>query len=273
MTSLEVTNNDLSDAFCQLVTLIEALRAKDGCPWDREQTPLSFHPYILEEYHELVHAMHNGNDDEIAEELGDLIFLVVFVAYMFQQLGKANLVEVLAAVVEKMRRRHPHVFGDVSVRSSAEVIANWRKIKATEENVQKRGSILDGIPRSLPALSRSQKLASRAAGVGFDWTRPDEVMKKVDEELQEFKEAMTSRDNKKIREELGDLLFVIANVSRHLGIDSESALAEAADKFESRFRYLEGELAKADKSIQHATLEEMDRLWEQAKARRIDPLP
>ncbi len=273
MTLHDGTNNDLSDAFCQLVALIEALRSENGCPWDREQTPLSFHPYILEEYHELVHAIRNGDDQEIAEELGDLIFLVVFVAYMFQQLGKTNLVEVLATVVEKMRRRHPHVFGDVSVGGSADVIANWRKIKATEESVQRRGSILDGIPRSLPALSRSQKLASRAAGVGFDWTRPEEVMKKVHEELQEFKEALASKDAAKIREELGDLLFVIANVSRHLGIDSESALAEAADKFENRFRYIEEALTKADKSIQHATLEEMDRLWDQAKMKENEPRP
>lgn len=265
MTSHNQATRELHDAFHQLVTLIEALRSENGCPWDREQTPSSFHPYILEEYHELVHAIRSGDDHEIVEELGDLLFIVVLVAYMYQQMGKTNLVEVLNTVVDKMRKRHPHVFGDVSVRGSAEVIANWRKIKASEEAIQKRGSILDGIPRSLPALSRSQKMATRAAGVGFDWTRPDEVLRKVDEELQEFKDALASGQTEKIREELGDILFVIANVSRHLGIDSESSLAESADKFESRFRYIETELARRGKSVQEATLEEMDKIWEQAK--------
>lgn len=265
MTSHKEINSNLIDAFRQLVTLIQDLRSEHGCPWDREQTPLSFHPYILEEYHELVTAILSGDDHEIVQELGDLLFLVVFVAYMFQQMGTTSLVEVMETVVDKMRRRHPHVFGDVSVRGSDDVIANWRKIKASEEAIQNRGSILDGIPRTLPALSRSQKLATRAAGIGFDWTRPDEVMNKVEEELQEFRNALASGKNNEIREELGDLLFVIANVSRHLHIDSESALSESADKFESRFRYLETELAKIGKSVHDATLEEMDILWEQAK--------
>ena len=150
MTSHKEINSNLIDAFRQLVTLIQDLRSEHGCPWDREQTPLSFHPYILEEYHELVTAILSGDDHEIVQELGDLLFLVVFVAYMFQQMGTTSLVEVMETVVDKMRRRHPHVFGDVSVRGSDDVIANWRKIKASEEAIQNRGSILDGIPRTLP---------------------------------------------------------------------------------------------------------------------------
>ncbi len=265
MASQNYDTDELLNAFYELVALVKTLRSENGCPWDREQTPLSFHPYILEEYHELVSAILIGDNTEIVQELGDLLFLVVFLTYMFEQMGKTCLVEVMNTVAHKMRQRHPHVFGDASVTGSEDVIANWRKIKAREETMQKRESVLDGIPRTLPALSRSQKLATRAAGVGFDWTRPYEVMNKVDEELAEFKDALASGKEDKIREELGDLLFVIANLARHLRIDSESALAESADKFESRFRYIETELAKRGKSIHAASLEEMDALWGEAK--------
>lgn len=257
---------DNSEVFGELVGIIMRLRSDSGCPWDRKQTPLTFHHYILEEYHELVHAINNGDPASITDELGDLLFLVVFVGYMFEQSGTTTITQVMQNVIAKMRRRHPHVFGDVSVASADEVIDNWRKIKAGEENIRKRESILDGIPRSLPALSRSQKLAARAARVGFDWTRPEEVMAKVDEELQEFKDSVVDGHPGKIREELGDLLFVIVNAARHLNINSEAALTESSDKFERRFRHIEKSMHASGRSLDEAGLGEMDELWDEAKA-------
>jgi MazG family protein len=254
------------ESFGRLLDLIRTLRSEDGCPWDRKQTPQKFHPYILEEYHELVQAIHQGTTGEIVDELGDLLFLVVFLAYMFEQEGLTTLQDVIEAVVTKMIRRHPHVFGEVRVKSADEVIDNWGKIKASEENIQARKSLLDGIPRSLPALSRAQKLAGRAARVGFDWKGPEEVFAKVDEELSELKHAVTRGNAGEIHEELGDLLFVVVNAARHLAVNSEASLNETSDKFERRFRHIEARLSSRGKSPDHADLQEMDELWEEAKA-------
>jgi MazG family protein len=224
------------------------------------------HPYILEEYHEMVEAINRGSAADIADETGDLLFLVVFVAYMFEQEGVASLREILDRVVAKMTRRHPHVFGDAKVSNAQDVIDAWGKIKASEETIRNRESILDGIPRSLPALSRAQKLANRAAKVGFDWTHAEEVLPKVDEELAEFKQAVASGSTADIREELGDLLFVVVNAARHLGINSEAALSETSDKFERRFRYIETQLQERGIPLRDAGLEQMDALWDEAKA-------
>jgi len=260
------TVSDHREVFGELVGIIQKLRSESGCPWDRKQTPATFHHYILEEYHELVHAINDGDPADIADELGDLLFLVLLIGYMYEQSGTTTLVSVMRNVMAKMRRRHPHVFGDVSVANDVEVIENWRRIKAGEENIRNRASLLDGIPRSLPALSRSQKLAARAARVGFDWTRPKEVIDKVDEELQELKDSVADGTPEKIREELGDLLFVIANAARHLDINSEAALMDASDKFERRFRHIEKSLQASGSSLEEAGLEDMDALWEEAKA-------
>jgi MazG family protein len=257
---------EVAAAFTELVKLIKTLRSEHGCPWDKKQTPKTFHHYILEEYHELVHALNEGNDAEIADETGDLIFLVVFVAYMFEQQGIATLPEVLNGVISKMVRRHPHVFGEVEVKDAEDVIDNWAKIKASEKTIQQRESLLDGIPRSLPALNRAQKLARRAAKAGFDWTKADEVLLKIDEELAELKQAIASGLQAEIREELGDLLFVVTNAARHLEVNSEAALNETSDKFERRFRYIESQLRSQGKSLEDADLQEMDRLWDEAKA-------
>ncbi len=254
------------EALGRLMALIGTLRSEDGCPWDRKQTPRSFHPYILEEYHELVQAINDGAAGEIIDELGDLLFLVVFLAYMFEQEGLATLKEIVEGVVAKMIRRHPHVFGDARVKGAEEVIENWGKIKASEENIKGRDSLLDGIPRSLPALSRAQKLAGRAARVGFDWTGPQEVFTKVDEELSELKHAVGTGATENIQEELGDLLFVVVNAARHLDVNSEAALNETSDKFERRFRHIETRLRSRGKSLDQADLQEMDELWDEAKS-------
>ncbi|MGO9570922.1 MAG: nucleoside triphosphate pyrophosphohydrolase [Desulfomonilaceae bacterium] len=254
------------EVFGRLLELIRTLRSEDGCPWDRKQTPGNFHPYILEEYHELVQAINEGTTGEIIDELGDLLFLVVFLAYMFEQAGLATLSEIIQGAVSKMIRRHPHVFGDTRVNGAEDVIENWGKIKASEENIQGRESLLDGIPRSLPALSRAQKLAGRAARVGFDWTGPQQVFAKVDEELSELKHAVATGAPENIHEELGDLLFVVVNAARHLEVNSEAALNETSDKFERRFRHIESRLRSRGKSLDQADLQEMDELWEEAKS-------
>ncbi|MBI5248649.1 MAG: nucleoside triphosphate pyrophosphohydrolase [Desulfomonile tiedjei] len=261
------STTDTIQSFQKLLDLIATLRSENGCPWDKKQTPATFHPYILEEYHEMVQAINNGSHSEISDELGDLLFLVVFVAYMFQQQGVTTLEEIMQGAVNKMTRRHPHVFGDVEAKTPGEVIDNWAKIKASEENIRVRESLLDGIPRSLPALNRAQKLARRAARVGFDWTRPEEVFAKVDEELRELKEALASGVGEHIKEELGDLLFVVVNAARHLEINSEVALTETSDKFERRFRHIETRLREQGKSLEQASLEEMDALWDEAKSK------
>lgn len=253
-------------AFARLMELIERLRSENGCPWDRKQTPRSFHPYILEEYHELVHAINENDAEAIADEMGDLLFLVVFVAYMLQQEGVASLAQVIDGVVQKMIRRHPHVFGHAVAQDPEQVVDNWAKIKASEENIRRRDSLLDGIPRSLPALKRAQKLARRAARVGFDWAGREQVLEKLDEEVRELKASLSSGSREAIRDEIGDLFFSVANVARHLEIDGESALGGTSDKFERRFRSIERALARQGRSLHDADLAEMDRLWDEAKA-------
>jgi MazG family protein len=263
--------SETAAAFGKLVDLIRTLRSENGCPWDRKQTLQTFHPYILEEYHEMVHAINEGAPKDIADEMGDLIFLVVFVAYMLEQEGITSLKEIVEGAIAKMTRRHPHVFGDVTVKNAEDVIDNWAKIKASEENIRQRESLLDGIPRSLPALSRAQKLARRAARVGFDWTRPEEIFPKIDEELGELKDAVESQSHENIQEELGDLIFVLTNAARHLNVNSETALNETSDKFERRFRYIEEALKFRGRSLEDASLQEMDELWDEAKMKEKGP--
>jgi len=225
------STSETEAALGRMLELIRTLRSENGCPWDKKQTPHTIHPYILEEYHELVQAMNEGKPAEITDELGDLLFLVVFMGYMFEQEHVTSLADALDRVTEKMTRRHPHVFGDVQATTPEDVIDNWTKIKASEESIAGRKSILDGIPRSLPALVRAQKLSRRAAKVGFDWIHADDVLAKVDEEFQEFKEAVAEGAPPAIREELGDILFVLVNAARHLGANSEIALNDCSDKF------------------------------------------
>jgi MazG family protein len=257
--------NSADEAFGRLMDLIRTLRSENGCPWDKKQTPQTMHPYILEEYHEMVQAINADDHAGIADEAGDLIFLALFVAYLFEQQGIASVSEILEGAITKMTRRHPHVFGEVTVRNADDVVDNWSKIKAAEDNIRTRESILEGIPASLPALNRAQKLARRAAKVGFDWTRPEEVFPKIEEEFRELREAVTAGSTDEIREELGDLLFVMVNAARHLGVNSEAALGETSDKFERRFRYIETSLKQAGKTLVETGLEEMDELWNEAK--------
>ncbi|MDA8407385.1 MAG: nucleoside triphosphate pyrophosphohydrolase [Deltaproteobacteria bacterium] len=263
--NLSQPNNNLGATFLKLTELIKTLRSENGCPWDRKQTLKSFHPYVLEEYHELVHAINELDSNEMVEEAGDLIFLTIFLSCMIEEAGYGTLSEMLIGVHEKMTRRHPHVFGDISVSSDKEVIENWSRIKASEEKIRLRNSVLDGVPKSLPALSRAHKLSSRAARVGFDWPNVTDLASKIEEELNEFKHAIENNEMDGVREELGDLLFVLVNLGRHLGIDPEAALNETSDKFERRFRHIEGRLESKNKSWLETEITEMDRYWDEAK--------
>jgi tetrapyrrole methylase family protein/MazG family protein/ATP diphosphatase len=258
-------STNAGQALENLVDIIATLRSENGCPWDRKQTPDSFHPYILEEYHELVEAIGRNEQEEIRDELGDLLFLVVFVAYMFEQERTTTIVDVIEAVSGKMTRRHPHVFGGESAATSEQVITNWHRIKESEAGAERRKSALDGVPRSLPALSRAQKLAGRAARTGFDWIAPADVLAKVREEFRELEDAIERGSEDAIAEELGDLLFVLANVGRHLSVDSEGALNRASDKFERRFKFVEVALRARGVSRDQVSWQEMLALWHEAK--------
>ncbi|MDL1972062.1 MAG: nucleoside triphosphate pyrophosphohydrolase [Deltaproteobacteria bacterium] len=242
--------------------IIEALRGENGCPWDKRQTPKTIKNYLLEEAYELVDAIERGSHQAIKEELGDLLFLIVFLAYLYEEVGKFDLKNVIDTVEEKMIRRHPHVFGGVKVRDEREIRVRWQKIKS-EEKLQ--SSILDGIPKALPALMLAYKVGSRAATVGFDWQRAEDVILKLEEEIEEFKRALKQGNRDRIEEELGDILFSCVNLARLLNIQPEEALRKTVYKFKDRFQFIEKRLREQGKDLEETSLKEMDALWERAK--------
>lgn len=262
-----------------LVAVMKKLRAPGGCPWDREQTHQSLKPYLLEETYEVLQAIDDGQAHKLLEELGDLLLQVVFHAQLASEEEKFDINDVVQGIVDKLVRRHPHVFGEVEVDGSAEVLANWENIKRrereSEKSVESSGgdpdsgdheiSLLDGIPQSLPALSRAFKLQKRAASVGFDWNRIGDVVEKVEEEAAELREACSDDDARAVYTEFGDLLFALVNLSRFLGIRPEFALGDANSRFERRFRHIERRVAEIGANPEELTLAELDELWEEAK--------
>ena len=237
-----------------------------GCPWDREQTWASIAPHTLEEAFELADAIEQGDATKVRDELGDLLFQVVFQARIAEEQGLFGFDEVAAAISDKLERRHPHVFGTATVRSAAEQTIAWEAHKAAERETAGGGrGVLDGVTLGLPALTRAAKLGKRAAGVGFDWTTAADVVHKLDEELDELRRAMADRDAAQASEELGDLLFTIAQLGRHLGADAEGALRAANAKFERRFRHIEATLATQGRTPQQAGPADLEALWAQAK--------
>ena len=253
-------------SFDKLVEVMKKLHAPGGCPWDREQTHESLKPYLLEETYEALEAIDSGSDEHLREELGDVLMQVVFHAEIADREGRFTINDVIEGIVEKLVRRHPHVFGDVTVESSDEVLVNWEEIKRREKREKKTGgSVLDGLPQSLPALIKARRIQEKVSRVGFDWERTEEVMLKVDEELQELKEASQAQDKAAIEEELGDLLFAIANLARFVSLCPEDALRKTIDKFQRRFQYIERELPKRGMKLGEASLEEMDKLWDEVK--------
>ncbi len=250
----------LMKKFDKLVEIIKKLREPNGCPWDREQTLESLKPHLLEETYEVLEAMDEGGE-KLKGELGDLLLQIVFQSNICEEKGEFKIDDVIDSISEKMIRRHPHVFGKkVEIKTSDEVLVNWEKIKKEEKEHVERASILDGVPKGMPALLRAEKLQKKASKVGFDWSEVHGVIDKVEEEIGELRHEIMSGDEEKAKEELGDLFFALVNLSRHLGVNPELCLNEASNKFERRFRYVEKNC-----DLEEATLEQMDRLWEESK--------
>jgi MazG family protein len=250
-----------------LIETIHRLRAPGGCPWDREQTHKSILSCLLDETYEFFEAVENEDVKGMREELGDLLLQVVLHAEMAQETGAFSIDEVARDINEKLIRRHPHVFGDVQVDSSKEVLKNWETIKKGEKKHRKY--LVDDIPDALPALFRAEKMQRRVARVGFDWTDMNPVLDKVEEEFAEFRQAIAHNDHENAEEELGDILFALVNVGRHKNICAEDALRASVKKFARRFRYIEDSFTAQGKDIHKATLQEMDALWEESKKSEI----
>jgi tetrapyrrole methylase family protein/MazG family protein len=250
--------------FDRLMEIMRKLRAPGGCPWDAEQSHESLKRYLLEEAYEVIEAIDAGDAGHLKEELGDLLLQPVFHAAIAEESGAFTMNQVLDAINDKLVRRHPHVFGEEVIESSQAQVANWEKIKKGEKG-EERKSALSGIPPALPALMQAQKITEKAARVGFDWEHTDQVFAKVMEELHEFEEAMLSGDQKEMEAELGDLLFAIVNLGRFLSIDPEEALRKTIGRFTKRFGHVEESLHARGMALQSATLEQMDKLWEEAK--------
>jgi len=255
----------MSSELDRLVKIVEKLRAPDGCPWDREQDHESILSGLLDEVYEFFEAVDKKDSYEMKEELGDILLQVVFHSQMASENSKFNFEDVACEISDKLIRRHPHVFGDVNVDSTDEVLQNWEEIKRSEKGKEERKYITDGIPKALPALLRAEKIQKRVARVGFDWDDMKPVLDKVEEEFAEFREALENGDVENANEELGDIIFSLVNVGRHKKIVAEDSLRRTIDKFEKRFRYIEDEFKKENRQISEASLEELDVYWERAK--------
>jgi len=257
-----------AEKFLALIEIVRRLRAPDGCPWDQKQTPQTFKHYLIEETHELIEAINDDDPDHIREEMGDLLFQIVFLGALYQEKGFFTLAEAIDSIREKMIRRHPHVFGEAVAGSEHELRRQWQAIK-NEENKGKKQPVhpLASIPKSLPALRRSQRLADRAAREGFAWTNIAGALGKAGEELQELSAAIAAGERRHIREELGDLLFSLTVVARHAEVDGEEALHTAADKFIRRFLAMEEIAAEHEQKLAGLDQDKLLALWRQGKNR------
>jgi len=255
------------EKFQQLVELMARLRAPGGCPWDREQTYDSIKPYTLEETYEVLDAIDRRDWKDLAEELGDYLLQAVFYAQMAREQEHFAIEDALDAINSKLIRRHPHVFGEESAENAGDVKRIWGEVKAAEKKDKGRGaeSMLAGVPRALPALVEAQQIASRAAGVGFDWENPEQVIEKLHEELAEFDQARRNASQDELEDEMGDLLFVLVNLARFVKVDPEQALRRTNAKFRRRFAHIERRLAEQGRTFENSTIEEMEALWQEAK--------
>jgi len=250
-----------------LTELVQTLRGPHGCPWDREQTLTDLKTFLIGEAYELLEAIDQNNHEHIGEEAGDLLFIIIFLVDLFRERGTFTIYEVIGAVMDKMIRRHPHVFGTSPLKTSQEVKASWRSLKEQEGKPVAGSSILDGVPAFLPALVQAQLLTHKASLVGFEWEHQGQVMEKIEEELGELQESITRKEQNAIASELGDFLFSVVNLSRHLHLDAEQVLRSANKKFTERFHCIEEALRHAGHDIAQTSLEEMDALWVKAKKR------
>lgn len=277
-----------AERFSTLVGIMQALRGPGGCPWDREQTFASLRPFVLEETYEVLEAIDRRDPDALRGELGDFLFEAVFLAQIAADEGRFTIADALDAINAKLVRRHPHVFGEKAARaamhappkagapgarpstidSAGKVLEQWEQIKARErKHAGERPSLLAGVPKSLPSLLRSHEIGTRVASVGFEWPEPRQVVDKIEEEVRELREAVEKGDRRHAAEEMGDLLFSIANLARKLDIEPESALREANEKFTARFQAVEADFAARGRAMADASLDEMEDVWQAVKRR------
>ena len=263
-------NNQVIEQFKRLISIVKTLRSPSGCEWDRAQDSESLSPYFLEEAYEVIEAIHENDRDKLMEELGDLMLHIVFQGDLAEENSQFTLADSLKNICDKLERRHPHVFGDTRVESVSDIKHNWEEIKLKEG----RKSLMEGLPKTLPALLLARRIQERASQVGFDWDKIDSVWDKVHEELDELKEAIQHSDKDTITMEFGDLLFSLVNLSRFLDINPEQALKTTSSKFVQRFQYIEDRLRAKKQSLQNASLEEMDTLWNEIRhaEKSSDPL-
>jgi MazG family protein len=266
------------EGFDRLVDIMRTLRSPDGCPWDREQTQASLRPFVLEETYEVLEAIESGSPSQLCEELGDFLFEAVFLAQIADERGEFTIADAIEAICDKLVRRHPHVFareaGDASL-TPGQVVEKWETLKAREREASgqpatKPKTILSGVPRTLPSLLRAYEVSARAAAVGFDWAQARDVLDKIEEEVTELRREVESGATghlSRAEEEMGDLLFAIANLSRKLGIEPEAALRRATDKFTSRFDAVEQAFTSRGESMSDATLEQMEAEWQEVKSK------
>jgi MazG family protein len=258
---------EAGNKFQRLVEIMARLRGPDGCPWDREQTFDTIKPYTLEETYEVLDAIDRRDWGELAEELGDFLLQAVFYAQMAGEQNLFRIEDALDAINEKLVRRHPHVFGEGTAETANDVKRIWGEIKAGEKKDKGKQdqTLLGSVPRALPALVEAQQIASRAAGVGFDWENPEQVIEKLHEELAEFDQARRNASQPELEDELGDLLFVLVNLARFVKVDPEQALRRTNAKFRKRFGYIESKLAERGRKLEESSIEEMEALWQEAK--------
>ena len=255
----------MSTAFKKLTEIVDTLMGENGCPWDKVQTRESLKPYLVEEAYETLEALDNKNPEEIKEELGDLLYQVLFHAKISENKNEFNITDVVESISHKMVYRHPHVFKEENLKTPEEVVTQWEEIKSKEKGKANRESVLDGIPPHLPGLLRAQKLQKKAAKQGFDWDKIDDVFDKLDEEVAEFKEAVLSGKETDMTAELGDIIFVLVNIAKFKKIDAEEALRATNNKFIKRFQYIEAEVTKRGKTLKETSLEELEKYWQEAK--------
>ncbi|MEK9627623.1 MAG: nucleoside triphosphate pyrophosphohydrolase [Nitrospinota bacterium] len=255
----------MSTEFKKLIEIVDTLMGENGCPWDKVQTRDSLKPYLVEETYETLEALDGNDPEQIKEELGDLLYQILFHAKISENKKEFNITDVINSISEKMVHRHPHVFKEKNLETPDEVVTQWEEIKSREKGKKDRESVLDGIPSHLPSLLRSQKLQKKAAKHGFDWDKIDSVFEKLDEEIAEFKEAILSGKEKDITEELGDILFVLVNIAKFKKIDAEEALRTTNNKFIKRFQHIETEVAKRGKTLKETPLKELEQYWQDAK--------
>ena len=253
-------------AFKKLTEIVDTLMGENGCPWDKVQTRESLKPYLVEEVYETLEALDGNNPEEIKDELGDLLYQILFHAKISENRNEFNIKDVVESISEKMVRRHPHVFKEESLETPEQVVTQWEEIKKQEKNNGK--SVLDGVPKHLPGLLRAQKLQKKAAQHGFDWDEITAVFDKLDEEIAEFKQEVLAGKETDIAGELGDILFVLVNIAKFKKIDAEEALRMTNNKFIKRFQYIEQEVAKRGKELKDTPLEELEQYWQDAKRDR-----